>query len=279
MTKEEFDFQRRLLEQIETLNATVAAQAKTIEQLSHTIAELREQINKNSQTSSKLPSSDGLKKPKTKSLRESSGKNPGGQDGHQGNNLSKFATVTESIPHMPVACTGCSHYEMCKGKACVAKRRQVVDINVEVKVTEHQALKVDVAMRDCWASYWGYKDATYAICCAHLLRELTGIFENHPDQQWASDFMKLLLKMKKTKEKLIAKGKECMSTYYKNKFSLQYQELIEQGKNANPLPETTKKKRGRKKKGKILALIERLDEHKASVCLFANDFSVPFDNN
>ena len=85
--------------------------------------------------------------------------------------------------------------------------------------------------------------------------------------------------MKKTKEKLIAKGKECMSTYYKNKFSLQYQELIEQGKKANPLPETTKKKRGRKKKGKILALIERLDEHKASVCLFANDFSVPFDNN
>ena len=77
----------------------------------------------------------------------------------------------------------------------------------------------------------------------------------------------------------MAKGKECMSTYYKNQFSLQYQELVAQGKAANPLPETIKKKRGRKKKGKILALIERLEQHKVSVCLFANDFSVPFDNN
>ncbi len=77
----------------------------------------------------------------------------------------------------------------------------------------------------------------------------------------------------------MAKGKECMSTYYKNQFSLQYQELVAQGKAANPLPETIKKKRGRKKKGKILALIERLEQHKVSVCFFANDFSVPFDNN
>lgn len=30
---------------------------------------------------------------------------------------------------------------------------------------------------------------------------------------------------------------------------------------------------------KILALIERLEQYKVSVCLFANDFSVPFDNN
>ena len=45
------------------------------------------------------------------------------------------------------------------------------------------------------------------------------------------------------------------------------------------LPETPKKKRGRKKKGKILALIERLEHYKASVCLFANDISGPFDNN
>jgi len=39
------------------------------------------------------------------------------------------------------------------------------------------------------------------------------------------------------------------------------------------------KRRGRKKKGKERALIERLMEHKESVCLFAHDFRVPFDNN
>ena len=47
----------------------------------------------------------------------------------------------------------------------------------------------------------------------------------------------------------------------------------------NPLPETTEKKRGRKKKGKILALVDRLADYKASVCLFAHNFQVPFDNN
>ena len=35
----------------------------------------------------------------------------------------------------------------------------------------------------------------------------------------------------------------------------------------------------RKKKGKILALVERLDNYKASVCLFIHNFMVPFDNN
>lgn len=34
-----------------------------------------------------------------------------------------------------------------------------------------------------YKAYWGYKDATHAICCAHLLRELTGIFENHPAER------------------------------------------------------------------------------------------------
>lgn len=39
------------------------------------------------------------------------------------------------------------------------------------------------------------------------------------------------------------------------------------------------KKRGRKKKGKERALIERLMVLKDAVCLFIHDFKVPFDNN
>lgn len=42
--------------------------------------------------------------------------------------------------------------------------------------------------------------------------------------------------------------------------------------------ETGEKKRGRKKEGKVRALLHRLDKYSASVCLFADDFSVPFDN-
>ena len=44
-----------------------------------------------------------------------------------------------------------------------------------------------IAMHDCWASYWNYPDIQHAVCCAHLLRELTGIDENHPEGMSAHD--------------------------------------------------------------------------------------------
>ncbi len=48
----------------------------------------------------------------------------------------------------------------------------------------------------------------------------------------------------------------------------------------NPLPKPEKNsKRGRQKKGKTRALIERLENYKGAVCLFFHDFKVEFDNN
>ena len=136
-----------------------------------------------------------------------------------------------------------------------------------------------IAMHDCWASYWNYPDIQHAVCCAHLLRELTGIDENHPEQKWASAFIDLLLEMKKVKDKAVEKGKDFLSYYHYHKFAKKYDELIEQARKENPLPETAEKKRGRKKKGKILALVERLANYKVPVCLFIHNFNVPFDNN
>ena len=40
-----------------------------------------------------------------------------------------------------------------------------------------------VAIHDYWASYWKF-DVLHAICCAHLLRELNGVIENHSEQTW-----------------------------------------------------------------------------------------------
>ena len=112
-----------------------------------------------------------------------------------------------------------------------------------------------------------------------VLPEFKGIDENHPEQKWASAFIDLLLEMKKVKDKAVEKGKDFLSYYHYHKFDKKYDELIEQVRKENPLPETTEKKRGRKKKGKILALVERLTNYKASVCLFIHNFNVPFDNN
>jgi transposase len=136
-----------------------------------------------------------------------------------------------------------------------------------------------IAVHDCWSPYWKYPDIGHALCCAHLLRELIGVEENNPKERWASAFKKLLLTMKAAKEKAIEKGKDALSRYYLAKFDRLYDRIIAQAYRKNPIPKSSEKKRGRKKKGKVLSLVERLAGHKASICLFVKNFAVPFDNN
>ena len=111
--------------------------------------------------------------------------------------------------------------------------------NVEMRAWNNAVFSPEfkgIAMHDCWASYWNYPDIQHAVCCAHLLRELTGIDENHPEQKWASAFIDLLLEMKKVKDKAVEKGKDFLSYYHYHKFDKKYDELIGQARKENPLP-------------------------------------------
>ena len=144
---------KQLLQQVSDLTATVAslnstidAQTQLIAKLNQTIHELKEQVNKNSKNSSKPPSSDGSKKPAPKSLRKPSDKKAGAQNGHQGTHLTVITEPDDIIKHMQSGCEGCPHYEMCKGTACVAEKRHVIDAVVTVNVTEHQSLEIPICM-------------------------------------------------------------------------------------------------------------------------------------
>lgn len=124
--------------QIEFLENTVANLNKNIEVLLAEIKELNEKLNKNSSNSSKPPSSDGLNKPKTKSLRQKSEKKPGGQKGHKGANLEIPEHVDNVIEHYPEECKLCPNFEDCKGTICHEQdRRYVIDLKIKRVVSSH----------------------------------------------------------------------------------------------------------------------------------------------
>lgn len=104
-----------------------------------------------------------------------------------------------------------------------------------------------IIVHDCWSSYWRYENVTHSICCAHLLRELNRVEENHLEQTWATRFKELLLSMKKVKESAMASGNDSVSCEQLEKFDKQYDEIIKNAYGENPLPETRSKKCGRKK--------------------------------
>lgn len=105
------------------------------------IAELERRLGLNSSNSGKPPSSDGLNKPsRVSSLRERSGKKPGGQKGHPGETLCRTETPDAVIDHYPPACAGCGA-PLTEAMATGHAARQVFDLPEPqpLIVTEHRA--------------------------------------------------------------------------------------------------------------------------------------------
>ena len=127
---------------VERLLAKIAGLEQENEALKAKVASLE----KDSTTSSKPPSSDGLGKQRGSPTRGSSGRKPGGQKGHPGQTRTPapVAQISETIEHKPAACDHCGQAFGEDTPGQVVERRQVWEVPpIEPTVIEHVFVKLE----------------------------------------------------------------------------------------------------------------------------------------
>jgi transposase len=131
-------------------------------------------------------------------------------------------------------------------------------------------------VHDAWAPYLKLP-GLYALCNAHLLRELIGLHEE-TGQAWVQKLIRLLLSMKAAVAQARAAGQTALTPRQRAGFEAAYTRCLNAGLRANPPPKPTGK-RGRPKQTPARNLLDRLVTHRAALLAFLHDFAVPFDNN
>jgi transposase len=119
-----------LQKQVKDLEGVIALQQERIKTLEG-------QVAKDSHNSSLPPSSDRFVRA-PKSLRQPSGKKPGGQKGHRGHHLRQMQAPDEILIHPVLACPHCQH-DLRGLPATIPERRQVIDLPAKrLWVREHR---------------------------------------------------------------------------------------------------------------------------------------------
>jgi transposase len=115
---------------------------KEVRDLRRQVKELKGRLALNSRNSSKPPSSDGLAKPAPKSLRQKTGRKPGGQPGHPGRTLQPVAPPDHTRLHRldRCPCGRCQGRSLRDQPVLDYEKRQVFELPQKpLEVTEHQA--------------------------------------------------------------------------------------------------------------------------------------------
>jgi transposase len=121
---------------IEKQDRIITQLTEKIVQLEARITELESRLNQNSKNSSRPPSMDGFRRPK--SPRKNGERPAGGQAGHKGQTLEWVGTPDQIEDHPVSFCEGCGE-NLENVKPVKVERRQVHDAEFKIIVTEHRA--------------------------------------------------------------------------------------------------------------------------------------------
>jgi transposase len=128
-----------LSHQLDSLQKEVAALKAENAASRDRVQTLQEQLARDSHNSHQPPSTDGLAKPKPKSLRPPSQRPTGGQPGHPGHTLRLVDKPDRTVRHAVERCANCGRALDRQAPERV-ERRQVFDLpEPKLEVTEHQA--------------------------------------------------------------------------------------------------------------------------------------------
>ncbi len=137
------------------------------------------------------------------------------------------------------------------------------------------------AVHDFWKPYYKY-DCDHSLCNSHLIRELTGIYDNY-NQSWSNDMKALLLDIKRCVDET-RNTSDNLETDQIRDFVEKYDAITKIGLEENPpplipIPQDQAKKRGKKSQSKPKNLLDRFVGYKNDILRFMYDFEVPFENN
>ena len=132
-----------------------------------------------------------------------------------------------------------------------------------------------ILCHDHWKPYYAY-DCTHALCNAHHLRELEGVWEEDK-QQWAKEMKTLLEEINRA----VKDAGGLLETGESEKYRQRYRAIVKNAEAECPPPDETnrKGKRGRVKRTKARNLLERLRGYEEDVLRFMDNKIVPFTNN
>ena len=133
-----------------------------------------------------------------------------------------------------------------------------------------------VAVHDFWKPY-SRCGGRHARCNAHLLRDLTGLYEV-TGESWVAPLMDLLVDLHDAAIAARDSGPDRVAPDRYASYHALYDTFVHHGRPRHPNPEPSGR-RGHVKRDWAQNMLTRLETHRSEILAFFDDITIPFDHN